>query len=99
MPEELNRILVNYVSELLFAPTNTAVSNLCREGVKSGVYLTGDVILDLFLKYCDKFSLRREFFILVTVHRAKNTDDPGRLKSILEALIECSEKNSFSYSS
>jgi len=92
MPEEVNRIIVDHISELLFAPTKTAVKNLYDEGIRNGVYLTGDVMLDLFLKYSRQFYSRSEDFLLVTIHRAENTDDPRRLKNILEALTACNEK-------
>ena len=91
MPEEINRILVDHISELLFAPTKTAVNKLNEEGIRSEVYLTGDVMLDLFIKFSNQFSKENKDFILVTLHRAENVDTPKRLKSILEALIECCE--------
>jgi len=92
MAEEVNRVLVDHISELLFAPTRTAVRNLHAEGIKEGVYFTGDVMLDLFLRYKDRLFSKEEDFILATVHRAENVDDPHRLKAILEALIECGER-------
>ncbi|MCR8501860.1 MAG: UDP-N-acetyl glucosamine 2-epimerase, partial [Crenarchaeota archaeon] len=91
MAEEINRVVVDHVSELLFAPTRKAVGNLRREGIVEGVYFTGDVMLDLFLRVRSRFGVRDEGFILVTVHRAENTDSPGRLKAILEALAESGE--------
>jgi len=92
MAEEINRVLVDHMSELLFAPTGTAVRNLHAEGIREGVYLTGDVMLDLFLRHRDRFSVKNEDFILATVHRAENVDNPLRLRAILEALIECGER-------
>ena len=90
MAEGVNRVLVDYISELLFAPTDRAKENLRREGVERGVYVTGDVMLDLFNKFRDKLDqqISKNEFILVTVHRAENVDDPSRLRSILEALVE-----------
>ncbi|MEM0376854.1 MAG: UDP-N-acetylglucosamine 2-epimerase [Thermofilum sp.] len=72
-------------------PTRKAVGNLRREGIVEGVYFTGDVMLDLFLRVRSRFGVRDEGFILVTVHRSENTDSPGRLKAILEALVESGE--------
>lgn len=94
MPEEQNRILSDHISTLLFCPTETAFGNLRNEGIDKGVILTGDVMFDASLFYRkleNKNSvlsgLPDEFF-LSTVHRAENTDDPIRLKSIVDALNE-----------
>ena len=92
MPEEINRIIVDHISEFLFTPTKTAFNNLIKEGIRKGLYFTGDVMLDLFFKFKYKFSLNTKNFILATVHRAENTDNPKRLKNILNALIKCREK-------
>ncbi len=101
MPEEVNRVLVDHCSDLLFCPTKIAVDNLQKENIVSGVSLTGDVMLDI-LQECiqiaekrstilDKLELRSRDYFLATVHRAENTDDPERLKNIVEAL--CSIQN------
>ncbi|MEM2741385.1 MAG: UDP-N-acetylglucosamine 2-epimerase (non-hydrolyzing) [Nitrososphaeria archaeon] len=90
--EEINRVIVDRISDLLFAPTRRAVENLHREGIAEGVYFTGDVMLDLFLSFRNRFCVRDEDFILVTVHRAETTDNPKRLKAILEALVESGER-------
>ncbi|OGF47328.1 MAG: UDP-N-acetylglucosamine 2-epimerase [Candidatus Firestonebacteria bacterium RIFOXYC2_FULL_39_67] len=98
MPEEVNRKLTDHISSLLFCPTKTAVINLKNEGIKKGIFVTGDVMedsLNLFLKIAEKkqkvFNLlkfkHKEYF-LVTVHRAENTGDPVRLKSIFDAIIK-----------
>lgn len=98
MPEEINRVLVDHCSDLLFCPTKTAVSNLRIEGIVDEVYLTGDVMVDS-LNYCiniaenksrilDELGLRRKEYYLATVHRAENTDDPARLRGIVDALCE-----------
>jgi UDP-GlcNAc3NAcA epimerase len=98
MPEEVNRILADRVSSLLFCPTQTAVDNLHREGLKSGVHDVGDVMYDVALFYRDKaqtqsrvlesLQLDAKGFALATCHRAENTDDRGRLLQILTALAE-----------
>ena len=98
MPEEVNRILTDHVSRLLFAPTHTAILNLKREGISDGVIQTGDVMLDAFLHYkgkasrhcfiLDKLGLTAKHYYLVTIHRQENTDDNSRLSSILGALEE-----------
>jgi len=95
MPEEVNRILTDHVSNLLFCPTQTAVDNLGREGIRSGVHLVGDVMFDVTLYYrelaaerhaLEKWGVTDKGYALCTVHRAENTDDPARLQGILGAL-------------
>jgi len=98
MPEEVNRILADRVSSLLFCPTLTAVDNLKAEGVTKGVHNVGDVMYDVALFYrdrarqhstvLDRLGLARGGFALATCHRAENTDDPTRLGEILSALSE-----------
>lgn len=99
MPEEINRILTDHTSTLLFAPTQVAVDNLKVEGIAGPkVQIVGDVMLDATLFYKDKakrpqaLPLRSENFLLCTIHRAENTDDPKRLSAILDLLNELSEK-------
>jgi UDP-N-acetylglucosamine 2-epimerase len=97
VPEEVNRVLTDHVSSLLFAPTQTAVDNLVIEGLKDGVYLTGDVMLDSFLyftgiaernsKILDETRLIRGKYLLATIHRAKNTDDEESLRNIVDAFL------------
>lgn len=98
MPEEVNRILADRISSILFCPTETAVNNLKTEGVSRGVHYVGDVMYDVALFYRDKaqqnskvlqtLGLTTCAFALATCHRAENTDDPQRLSSILSALAE-----------
>lgn len=94
MPEEINRVLTDHVSSLLFAPTQTAVRNLAAEGIAGArVLQVGDVMYDAALFYgakadrtsgiLDRLSLRPKDYALATVHRAENTDDPARLSVIL----------------
>lgn len=95
MPEEVNRILCDRVSDLLFCPTAAAVENLSREGMTDGVSLSGDVMYDAALFYAARApkiegtaaaDYAADGFYLATVHRAENTDDPVRLKNIFAAL-------------
>lgn len=96
MPEEINRIVTDRLSSLLFCPTQTAVDHLGAEGISEGVYLTGDVMLDATLLFADVAARRypledlAEFqpgsYFVATVHRAENTDDPERLQGIFEGL-------------
>jgi UDP-GlcNAc3NAcA epimerase len=98
MPEEINRILVDRVSSLLFCPTQTAVNNLKIEGCVNGVHNVGDVMYDVSLFYRelskDKSRIIKDLgldegrFALATCHRAENTDDPGRLREICLGLAD-----------
>jgi UDP-GlcNAc3NAcA epimerase len=96
MPEEINRVVVDHVSDLLLCPSHTAVDHLATEGVRAGVHLVGDVMLDALLfardraratsDVVDRLSLTEHRYIVATVHRAENTDDLARLRRILDAL-------------
>jgi UDP-N-acetylglucosamine 2-epimerase (non-hydrolysing) len=93
MPEEINRVLVDHCSDLLFCPTKTAVENLKKEGITGGVFLTGDVMVDSLgmareTKILEELGLGLKEYYLATVHRAENTDSPKRLRDIVEALCE-----------
>jgi UDP-GlcNAc3NAcA epimerase len=100
MPEEVNRIVADSISSLLFCPTDTAVDNLRREGRASGVHNVGDVMYDASLHMraiaeresdvLRRLDLQKGKFVLATCHRAENTDDPARLRAILEALVDLS---------
>jgi UDP-GlcNAc3NAcA epimerase len=102
MPEEQNRILTDHISDLLFAPTQTAVKNLKLEGIVNGVHLVGDVMYDGILHFrgiarqkstiLSTLRLSEKEYILCTVHRAENTNDPERLKSIVNGLNAVREK-------
>lgn len=93
MPEEINRILTDRVSDILFCPTETAIRNLQNEGFDnfdSRVVLSGDVMLDAALFYRQysrppQIELKRDF-VLATLHRAENTDTPEYLSEIIRAL-------------
>jgi UDP-N-acetylglucosamine 2-epimerase len=101
MAEEVNRVLTDRVSALLFCPTPAAVENLTAEGVTEGVHEVGDVMYDCTV-FCrektraiesevmEAFGIQRKSYYLVTVHRAENTDDAPRLRGILEGLGEIS---------
>jgi UDP-GlcNAc3NAcA epimerase len=97
MPEEINRVLTDHASDLLFTPTETATENLRREGISAeSIYWVGDVMYDAALLYADKAKEKEEIlkrlqlepkgYVLATVHRAENTDDLGRLRAIFEGL-------------
>lgn len=93
MPEEVNRILTDRISQILFCPTDTAVNNLINEGYKNidcKIVKSGDVMKDGAIFY-KQFAKKPPVdipnqYILCTIHRAENTDNEQRLKSIVEAL-------------
>lgn len=97
MPEEINRILTDRISDVLFCPTDQAVTNLLKEGVSGEqVVLNGDIMMDAALYYSkwssekssiiERLKLNSKDFVLATVHRQENTDDPKRLKELFEAM-------------
>lgn len=96
MPEEVNRVLTDHASDLLFAPSERAVTNLANEGITDGVFFTGDVMYDALLtvreeaassaSILDTLGLQDDEYVLTTVHRPRNTDDEDRLRTILETL-------------
>ena len=101
MPEEVNRILTDRVSSILFCPTDSAIENLQKEGYDDlGITIVknGDVMLDASMLFSpfSKPPLEKlpSSFLLATIHRAENTDDPLRLKAIFNALNTISETTS-----
>lgn len=102
MPEEINRVVADSLSDVLFCPTPVAESNLAREGVTCGVHVVGDVMYDAVvssLPYAEevasgllaRLGVRSGGYLLATVHRASNTDDPANLASIVAAFNRCGE--------
>ena len=95
MPEEVNRILTDRISRWLFTPTASAAGQLAREGVAAERVITvGDVMYDVALHFgkavgdtlLQRLGLKPKGFVLATIHRAENTDHPGRLAVIVAAL-------------
>jgi UDP-GlcNAc3NAcA epimerase len=102
MPEEINRVLTDQVSDLLFTPTEVASAHLRREGIpEARIHLVGDVMYDASLFYREKarqqthilarLGLTPQSYVLATVHRAENTDDPHRLREIFTGLQRVAE--------
>jgi UDP-N-acetylglucosamine 2-epimerase len=97
MPEELNRVLTDHLSDLLLCPSETAVENLEREHAAGRIELVGDVMVDVALLFqpralADPAPLERAGvepggYVLVTAHRAGNVDDPGRLRVLVDLLL------------
>ncbi len=96
MPEEINRVAADHLSNILFCPTEAAVQNLAKEGIRENVYNVGDVMYDALLhnlaqarkrsKVLTDLDLQAGQYALVTVHRAANTDDQANMTAILTAL-------------
>lgn len=100
IPEEVNKLLTDAVTDLYFSPTQTGVDNLKKCGITKNVFLTGDISLDLLYgdntKYIDKSSLLEKYnldddYIFMTSHRDRNTDIEVNLKSIVSALRRISK--------
>ncbi len=101
MPEEHNRIQVDHISELLFAPSKNAKRNLLLEHVHGKIFVTGNTVIDAIQMYADK-ALKKsrmpidfEDFILTTLHRSENVDDKKTLSSIVKAIINSNQKMIF----
>lgn len=98
IPEEINRVVSDSISTILFCPTETAVNNLKKEGITNGVYNVGDIMLETYLFYKNKalknssilnrLNLKPKEYILCTIHRASNTDNIINLKNIFIGLTD-----------
>ncbi len=97
MPEEINRVVTDHLSTLLFAPTEEAAANLAKEGIAPEKVITvGDVMYDAVLVFgeiadstssiLDRLGLESKGYVLATIHRAENTDERARLESIIDGL-------------
>lgn len=97
MPEEVNRLVTDQLSDLLFTPSEDGNDNLAREGVPPAkVHLVGNVMIDTLVRLMDRTAGLAgdapERFVLVTLHRSANVDDPIFLKAVLQSLIRLSER-------
>lgn len=102
MPEEINRLLADRLADIHFCVGRTSVQHLAAEGINARVYQVGDVMFDVTLQSLavarrrseirQRLELTPQTYILVTVHRAANTDDPKRLGEIVEALNNINER-------
>lgn len=98
MPEELNRIMTDHISDYLFCPNQNAINNLMREGIQKGIYLVGDLMHDSVMHFSKiarqkstilkNLGLNSGKYLFVTVHRAENTDNFEKLNNIIDALNE-----------
>ena len=94
MPEEINRVVTDHVADLLYCPSDLAVAQLLSEGVANGVEMVGDVMFDIFRtvqaglpaeNYVSSGLGIEDGYLLVTLHRPVNTDDPAALRRICDA--------------
>ncbi len=106
MPEEINRVMVDHISSLLFCPSDVSINNLKQEGIVKGVVKTGDVMHDSalycaekaeqktenFYNLCKEFNVSSGNYFLATVHRAENTDQIENLKQIVSSFQKLSKK-------
>ena len=102
MPEEVNRVVADHLSDILLAPTPTSVNNLEKEGLAEKTVLTGDIMYDTVLRnvelsrrkstILEQESLQDQSYFIATMHRAENTDDPKRLGAIMNCFNEIAEQ-------
>lgn len=100
MPEEINRLLTDQISDLLFTPSKDANQNLIREGIDPAkIHFVGNVMIDTLVKMLPKarerptlkdLGLKPKKFLLATLHRPSNVDDPAVLREIIQAMVEIS---------
>lgn len=106
MPEEMNRVVADHVSDYLFAPTENAAQNLREEGIPMGrIAVTGNTVVDAINQNIDiaesessileDRGVSEQEYILLTAHRAENVDDPERLRAILDAVAETASQTEF----
>ncbi len=96
MPEEHNRVMLDHISDLLFAPTPWCVENLKREHVRGEIHLVGNTVVDALREHLDiarsssnileEVNVKHRGYLLLTTHREENVDDPTRLGGILEGV-------------
>ncbi|NVN95047.1 MAG: UDP-N-acetylglucosamine 2-epimerase (non-hydrolyzing) [Bacteroidetes bacterium] len=118
MPEEINRILCDHCSTLLFSPTKTGYQNLIKEGFAVNntspftadnpkIYYCGDIMFDNTLHFSEiasqksgilkKYNLKKNAYVLATIHRDNNTDNPERLSNIFEAILSIAKNNNIDF--
>jgi len=101
MPEEINRVVTDHLSNLLFCPSQTAFDNLAAEGITVGVHLVGDVMADVLQRTLERaressnilkrLALKEHSYLLATIHRQENTDNLVHLRDILSAFNRVEE--------
>ncbi|MBI0581603.1 MAG: UDP-N-acetylglucosamine 2-epimerase (non-hydrolyzing) [Methanomassiliicoccales archaeon] len=100
MPEEINRVLTDHVSDLLFCPSQISKDNLKKEGVSKGVHVVGDTMTEVLLDLedrinddvLDKLGVKKGDYVLCTIHRQENADDRKNMEEIIGAVISSDRK-------
>lgn len=102
MPEEINRIITDHISNILFSPTDSATENLKKEGIVKGVFNVGDIMIDSLLNNIDiansqsnvlsKLNIDSNKYLLMTLHRQENTENEQDMRQLLDALKGVDEK-------
>ncbi len=102
MPEEVNRLITDHISSLLFCPSENAVENLKNEGIERGVYVVGDVMYEALTyalnttsgtsEILKELHLKSKNYLLITVHRAENTDNKENILNIFRAFQQLQEE-------
>ncbi len=100
MPEEINRILTDHISDFLFVPSNVSKENLKREGIVNNVFIVGDIMKDLVLKAVENKwihapEIMPQQYYYITIHRPYNTDEKDRLTYVLDSLNKLDKKAIF----
>lgn len=99
MPEEINRIVADHISDLLLVPNQQAAQQLAKEGILKGVHVVGDLMVDLALQVAEtlpqhphvlqSLGVMPQSYGVATIHRASNTDDPATFRRLIEGLRRC----------
>ena len=92
LPEEMHRVTIDHISDLLFAPDQASYTNLFQEGIsKEKIFFSGDILLDLFLCYSKKLVCSKKDYVFVTLHRQYNVDQKQSLLNFIELFENSSE--------
>ncbi len=103
MPEEINRVLADHISDMLFAPTEVSRQNLLKEGIDPAkLHVVGNTVVDALLqnmeisnrrsKALNELGLRPRGYLLGTLHRQENVDEPARLRDLVDGLVSCAKE-------
>jgi len=106
MPEEINRVLIDHLSDHLFCPTSNQAKYLADEGIRGDhIHITGNTIVDAALDYAEtaqrrsdilyRLGLSKEKYTLLTCHRPSNTDDPAHFATLMDAVADIAEASGF----